>query len=210
MNVTMAFRDLSLPAPDTTRGADADGEAIARTLSGDLRAFEHVVARHERAVYTLLHRMTGSAEDAEDLAQETFLKAYRALAQFDRKRPFRPWILRIAANAAHQHARRHRRVLVVSLDDEFGEPIDIADDRAAVPGDDLARMQDANLLARAVAELRGESAALFHLHYREELAVETIAETLGKRPNTVAVALHRLRQQLRHAVERLITMEERR
>jgi len=195
-----------VPSPDDSIVADAD--AIARTLAGDRQAFGAVVLRHQAAVYGLMRRMTASAEDAEDLTQETFVKAYRALGRFDVKRPFRPWILRIAVNAAHEHARRRHRQLLISLEDEMAlshEP----EDPSPEPDEKHAETQRIDLLRAASDRLRGEHAALFHLHYQQDLGVDAIAEALGKRPNTIAVALHRLRDQLRRLVNETLKPEER-
>lgn len=189
------------PAAAAALGGE-DAEAIAKTLRGDREAFEEVVTRHERTVYAMLYRMTGNADDAQELAQETFLRAYRGLRGFDSRRPFRPWILSIAANAAFERARRHRPDALLSLEEQIELAGAIPDERAEHPAHALEHEQRRESLQRAVDTLRGEAAALFHLHYREELGVEEIARSLGKRPNTISVALHRLRERITELVRR--------
>ncbi|MBI1290429.1 sigma-70 family RNA polymerase sigma factor [bacterium] len=196
------------PGPRAARGGSDDAEAIRATLGGNRRAFEAVVLRHENAVFGMILRMTASREDAEDLTQETFLRAYRSLGSFDQRRPFRPWLLSIAANATREMARRRGRSLQIFADDNEMELADFPDHRIVPAADAHSERQQRELLHQAVSTLRGESAALYHLHFREQLAVETIAETLGKRPNTIAVALHRLRQNLQRIVHSIVDGEK--
>lgn len=195
-----------LPARIVGREEPFDGsdeEAIARTLAGDRDAFESVVTRHERAVYALLFRMTGNTDDAQELSQETFLRAYRALHQTGNRRNLRPWILRIASNCFHERTRRPGfNAPTVSLDAEPSMADALPDHRAEDARSSRESDQERDLLRRAVESLRGEAAELFHLHFREEMTVEAIARSTGKRPNTIAVALHRLRQRLKDVIRK--------
>lgn len=170
----------------------ADRDAIARTLAGETAAFEEIVRRYERPIFAHLLRMTKSREDAEDLAQETFLRALRGLGRFDSGQPFKPWLYRIATNAALTELRK-RKPNVVALDEEM----EIEDVRTESAARRLDGERFRERLARAVADLPAESAALFNLRYGEELPIGRIAQALGRRPGAVAVALHRLRGRLR-------------
>lgn len=174
-----------------------DREAARRTLGGDRNAFEAIVRRHESAVYAHLHRVIASPEDAEDLTQETFVLAYRGLATWHADRPMRPWLLRIALNAAASR-RRLRHIVTVPLPDgaEDWLPDPLPDFRAETAEHDNRRA----LVESALRTLPPQSAALFDLRYREELSLEQIGEALGKPPNTVAVALRRLRIRLQEMV----------
>ncbi len=206
VNVSSIEGKLIHPASEKTgdvASLDDDGQAIAQTLTGDNRAFESVVTRHERAVYIMLLRMTGNADDAQELAQEAFLRAFRSLKKFQTGRPFRPWILRIAANAAYERSRKTRKALVVSLNEEPETIERLGDPRVSHPAGNIAEEQERLLLRKAVDSLRDRDAELFHLHYDEEMSVEEIARTTGRRANTVSVALHRLRQQIKGVVESL-------
>lgn len=177
-------------APFEPMGA-ADRDAIARTLAGDTAAFEDIVRRCERPIFAHLFRMTKSREDAEDLTQETFLRALRSLGRFDANLPIKPWLYRIATNAALSELRRRRRVKIVAIHESIpNERIESA--QRKIDGDEFR-----DRLARAVADLPADSAALFNLRYAEEMSIGRIAQALGRRPGAVAVALHRLRNRLR-------------
>jgi RNA polymerase sigma-70 factor (ECF subfamily) len=90
-------------------GSDADADAVARFRAGDESAFRALVERHGRAVFRVAFRMTGNEQDAEDVVQETFLKAYRNLARFEERARFASWLHRIAANCAYDVLRARKR-----------------------------------------------------------------------------------------------------
>ena len=103
--------------------AEADAEAVARVRGGEPEAFRVLMERHGRAVHRLAFRMTGNEHDAEDVVQETFLRAYRNLGHFEARSQFGSWLYRIAANCAYDalraRARRNARVQA----DETGEEL---------------------------------------------------------------------------------------
>lgn len=175
------------------RDGESDAALATRAQRGDLDAFEALVARCEAGVFALLRRVMGCREDAEDVTQETFLAAYRALGSYDASRPFRPWLYRIAMNRALSELRR-ARPRRVALEDVAEELLVQPEVHGGVEPELAAHLR------RAVGELKPEDAALLHLRYAEEQSIEQIAEVLGKRANTVAVALHRLRETLRRAL----------
>jgi RNA polymerase sigma-70 factor (ECF subfamily) len=172
----------------------ADQRDAERTLAGDKRAFAEIVARRERGLYRHVLRLVGSAEEAEDIVQETFLKAYRGLAGYNPQAgaSFSAWLFRIGTNEALSALRRRRPN--ASLEDAAAEeePCPAASPARAAESRELAEK-----LWEAVEELSPESAAMFQLRYREEMSVEEIAEAVGKKPNAVAAALHRAREKLR-------------
>lgn len=175
-----------------------DQQVVLRVLGGEKDLFEQLVHRHEESVYRHLLGMVRLHEEAEDLAQETFVLAYRGLGSYRRDLPFRPWILRIATNAALSRLRR-RQPEMTSLEDlnACGEP---ADSATPGPAERMEWREATQRLEDEVRRLPAELAALFHLRYHEELSVERIADVLGRKSNAVAVALHRLREKLRRVV----------
>lgn len=176
---------------------DADGALVERARRGDDDAFADLVRRHEEAVRALCHRVLGSAEDAEDAAQDAFVKAWSALARFDTARPFRPWVLRIASNCALERCRRRRRgARVIPLDDLEVDP----PDRAIDARRRYEAVHTVGLVERIVADMPEPLRALFHLRYREELPLDEIARCVGRTPGHVAVILHRLRERIRSAI----------
>lgn len=176
-----------------------DAELVEQALSGSEDGFRALVARHERRVYNLLVRIVRDPALAEDLAQETFLKAFTRLRSFDPSYKFSNWILKIAQNAAIDALRR-RGPQEVSLDDreagEAGGGAWLVDPRsgtaaAAVEGADLGRLLDA-----AMGRLRPEYRQVVALRYQEELSYEEIAEITGWPVGTIKSHLHRARAEM--------------
>lgn len=160
--------------------------------------------RFQRPVFTLIARMVGDAMTAEDLAQETFLKAFRRLSTYDRERKFSSWLFKIAHNTAIDHLRR-RRLTTVSL--EAGEELDadydpaLVDPEAETPEEAAQRSDLARHLERALASLRPEYREILVLRYREGLAYNEIAEVMQVPLGTVKTHLHRARRELAVAAE---------
>ncbi len=178
-----------------------DQQIVRRTLSGEPQAFEQIVLRYERGLYAHLFRLLGRVEDAEDLAQETFLNAFRHLRSFKVGQPFRPWLYRIATNAALSMLRR-RKIVIVSAEEE-----EIA---IVAPDDEDIEVNETRFrhLEDVLQSLAPEERALLDLHYREGMKFQEIGEVLGRSAGAVGVALHRLRRQLREQM-RCLEEEER-
>ena len=168
---------------------------LARARQGDLAAFEEVVRRYQRRVYGVALRIVRAHDLADDVAQEAFVRAWRALDRFEVGRPFGPWVCRIAANLAVNHVRSPRSR-------EEALPEDHAETPAADPGP-LGAVLDAEarrLLDAAVAALSPEQRAVFVLRAVEEMSYEEIAGALGISPGTVMSRLFRARERLARAL----------
>src|SRR5262249_5733590 len=97
----------------TRIGPEAEGEAeftllLERAIAGDVSAFEQIIVRYERRVFTLAWRLLGSFEDAQDASQEVFLRAFRFLHRFDKRRPLEPWLVRMTVNVCRDFGRKRR------------------------------------------------------------------------------------------------------
>src|SRR5882724_10478827 len=139
------------PAPDMTLN---DDELVARSIGGDAESFNQLILRWERPIYALAYRVIGREEDARDVCQETFLRAYRALPGFRGQAKFSSWLYRIALNLCRDWMRRERRAPVV----QAPEGVDLMDLAAAAepsePIEDLVARKDlAKLVERAMARL---------------------------------------------------------
>lgn len=182
-----------------------DGELVDRARAGFEDAFRLLVDRHERAVYNLLARMLRDPALAEDLAQETFLRAFTHLSSFDPRYKFSNWVLRIAHNLAIDALRRRRGPEVVSLDSTEGERPPLVDSIPDARTEDgparLERGDLAEALARAMDRLRPEYRQLVVLRYQEELSYEEIVEVTGLPLGTVKSFLHRARKEMAQALE---------
>ena len=174
-------------------------EHIARAIAGDQAAFGLIVERYASRIYTHLYRLVRNREEAEDLTQETFLRAFRFLDRFDMSRPFRNWLYTIATNVGLNALRSvKRRGIAVSLDADDPPPRGLATAAVAANGrDEAARDEVRQVLAEAVSRLAPRTAALIQLHYDEGMSIGEAAEVLGMKEGAAKVALCRARKQLR-------------
>ena len=180
-----------------------DSETLAaRARAGDEAAFTALVELHQEQIYRLALRMTGSREDAADLTQETFLRAWRGLASFHGESAFSTWLYRLCSNACVDFLRRRARRPAVSLtvaedDDGEGERIrDIPDDRPS-PEEEAERSERLDALRTALARLSDDHREILVLRELEGLSYAEIADTLGLEEGTVKSRIARARLALR-------------
>ena len=189
-------------APLTT---DAELALVEAAQAGDLSAFEQLVQRYERKIYRLAQHLTGNEQDAEDVLQDTFLKAFSRLDQFQRNARFYTWLVRIALNESFMRLRK-RRGNVISLDQEIdtGEeliPRDVADWHPN-PEQQYATSELRDILARAIGSLSLPYRAVFELRDVEGLSTEETADVLNITVPAVKSRLLRARLQLREKLAR--------
>ncbi|MDI1342351.1 sigma-70 family RNA polymerase sigma factor [Polaromonas sp.] len=168
-----------------------EDECIARAQRGDVAAFSELVARYQDRIYRFLVRLTRSEDDALDLTQETFLRAYQGLPRWRPDALYKTWLFRIARNLAFDLLRRHKRVEFVALD----EDAEIAD---PAPGPDAAleTSQRLRLLEAALLRLPVEHREILLLREIEEMSYEEIAVVLDLNPGTVKSRIARARATL--------------
>ena len=184
-------------ATPTARGAVDPGEAdlLAKAQGGNLFAFEEIVKRYQRRVYGTAMRIVRRHDLADDVTQDAFLRAYQALARFDRDRPFGPWICRIAANLAVNHVRSPK-----SREEALSETLADTPSPGDGPLGGVLESEGRAALDTAMQRLSPEQRAVFVLRVFEELSYQEIAETLGISPGTVMSRLSRARERLREAL----------
>ena len=175
---------------------------VSRAQSGDSEAFEQLVLIYQDRLYGLCYRMAGNHADAQDLAQEAFVRAYRALKNFRREADFGTYLHRIAVNLWISLRQRNHNEL--SLDDpvmtEEGElPRQVADS-GNQPEDVIEEAEFQGLVREALSRLGREHRAVLVLREMEALSYEEIAATLGVAPGTVKSRLSRAREALKKAV----------
>ena len=183
---------------------DADAVALAR--GGDSEAFRALVERHSRAVYRLAHRMTGSPHDAEDVVQETFLKAYRQLGRFEARADFRTWIHRIAVNCAIDHirARRHRESGRDPADLDSGVLGEVALSTTPLPDRQLLSSEIGDRVADTMARLTPLERAAFTLRHLEGRTLDEICTALGLKQEAAKHSVFRAVKKMRAALEPLL------
>lgn len=183
----------------------SDPELVRATLAGSQEAFRELVVRFERPVFGLVVRMVADPETAEDLAQEAFVKAYRALGSYDPSRKFASWLFKIAHNATIDHLRRSAPESVPLEGDEEGGDLlaTLADAGAESPAAAAERRDMARALERVIRGLRPDYREAVVLRYVEGMSYEEIAEALAQPLGTVKTNLHRARKQMATALQAL-------
>lgn len=182
---------------------DADKLLVARCQAGDREAFAALVRRYQRQVYALAYRLVGDCSEAEDIAQEAFLRCYRSLTRFRTEQPLGPWLYRIATNVALDRLRRRGREVLIGADEPATARPDWAsnpDMQAPGPDEQALRREKQRRLAAAIADLPPEyrvPVVLFHLH---GLSVAEVALVIGVPPTVVKNRLYRARKMLRQAL----------
>jgi RNA polymerase sigma-70 factor (ECF subfamily) len=172
----------------------SDAELLAGAQGGNLFAFEEVVRRYQRRVYATALRIVRRHDLADDVTQETFLRAHRALASYDRTRPFGPWVCRIAANLAINHVRSpEAREEELAEEALAGRPAPAADGPLQAVLETEARA----VLEDAVGRLPAEQRAVFVLRAFDDQSYAEIADALGISVGTVMSRLSRAREKLR-------------
>jgi RNA polymerase sigma-70 factor (ECF subfamily) len=172
-------------------GDSSDVDWVRRAQAGDRTAFSQVVRQHQAGVFRHLYRMLGNRDDALELAQEVFVRAWQALPQWQPDAQFRTWLLRIASNAAVDELRRRRRVEFVPFDDSMDVP-----DRGAGPERQVAASQELRQLERSLAALSAEHRQILLLREVEHLSYEEIGRMLELNEGTVKSRLARARAAL--------------
>jgi RNA polymerase sigma-70 factor (ECF subfamily) len=192
-------------SPSDTSTASDDSVLVRRAKAGELDAFETLVSRHERLVYTIARRLTGNDQDAEDVTQQAFIGAMEGLDTFRGEAGFGTWLRRIATHAALKILRKRRGLPTVSLDaatepregyDTVPHPEYIADWRET-PEQLLERRETARLIDDALERVDEKHRLVFLLRDVEGLSVKETAEALGLSEANVKVRLLRARLQLR-------------
>lgn len=186
------------------RGRDPDEERlIARAVAGDQDAYRILVERYSDFVYTVALRVVGSEDDAEDVAQEAFVRAHRALARFRGESKFSSWLYRITVNRALTHLkRRGRRPATVEMTSSPRVEAEVRSQRCAEDPERQVLADEFRARVReAVAKLPPRYRVAVTLFYLEERSYKEVVEILGVPMGTLKTHLHRARAMLRRELE---------
>lgn len=173
----------------------AESELIGRACQGDEAAWERLVAAHQQAVFRLAFLLLGDADDAADLAQATFIRAFRALPRFDTTRPLRPWLLCITRNGARNWRRAVGRYLAA-----MRRLVQVTPEPVAALGDRTSAEWEAQTLWQAVRRLRPAEQEVIYLRFFLDLSEAEMARALEVPAGTVKSRLHRALARLRIVV----------
>ena len=195
----------------------SEGELVHKSKMGDLVAFETLVLRYQRQVYTLSYRFMGNHEDASDLAQEAFVKVYASLQSFREEASFKTWLFHITANVCRDALRqRRRKQIVVSLD----APVPVEDgtierqltDLTTSPDEIYDGKEKMSYLQKFINNLPPEYRLVLVMRDVQGFSYEEIAMSVGCSPGTVKSRLNRARRTLRDKImqhEELLAPEDR-
>jgi RNA polymerase sigma-70 factor (ECF subfamily) len=181
---------------------------VTEAKAGSYEAFEELVNRYERKIYRLGLNITGNREDAEDVLQETFLKAFEHLADFREDSRFYTWIVRIGVNEALMKLRRRRSERMVPIEDAVGDDGEVIPreftDWKPNPEQQFSRAELENILEDAAKALPPTFRAVFFLRDVEGLSTEETAEILNLSSGAVKARLFRARLRLREDLSRIL------
>jgi RNA polymerase sigma-70 factor (ECF subfamily) len=175
-----------------------DTHYITLVLGGDMAAFRVLVDRHKDLVYTIVLKISRNREDAEELAQDVFVKAFQGLSSFRQESSFATWLYRIAFNEAINKFRKKGQKMV-SLEEET--TADLADYPAEDEDDGLTREEKYEAIQEAMAVLPEPDQVLMTLFYTQDMPVREISEVTGLSESNVKVRLHRARLRLASALK---------
>jgi RNA polymerase sigma factor (sigma-70 family) len=176
-----------------------DSEIISRILRGEQQAYAELVKRYQNFVFTICMRYTSSREDAEEIAQDIFVKAYRNLADFRGEAKFSTWLYTIVNTSCITFLRK-KKLETSSLDDE--KVFARADNMdGGMKANQVEQKSKIAMVNRAIALLGTDDARIITLFYKGEQSLEEIGTILGLEPNTVKVKLHRARHRLKEKME---------
>lgn len=179
-----------------------DSHYIDRVLSGDFSAYGQLVAKHKNLVFSIALKILNNREDAEEIAQDTFLKAFHALKTFERKSKFSTWLYRIVYNAAISKTRKKKLDLIPMdnylihnyPDEDYGSSMDMIDPE-----------EQRIMITRAMKSLSDDENLLITLFYKGENSIEDISQITGLTTSNVKVRLHRIRKKLHEELERMMS-----
>jgi RNA polymerase sigma-70 factor, ECF subfamily len=182
-----------------------DVATVSRARAGDSDAFRLLVEQHSRLVFRVAYRMTGNEHDADDVVQETFLRAYKQLGRFEERANFGTWLHRIAVNCALDLLRSRGR-----LDRHYGGDPEEAEMMGAISSSDpqqdrlLLSAELRNHVTAAMEKLSGNERTAFVLRHFEGMPVEEIGKTLGIQVNAAKHTIFRAVRKLRESLEPLV------
>jgi RNA polymerase sigma-70 factor (ECF subfamily) len=179
--------------------ADTDGKLVEAVKEGDDIAFQTLMRRYEDMVFNFVRQYSGNSEDAEDITQDSFFKAWKYIKRFKKGRSFKPWLYTIARNTALDHIKKKRAFSFSELDNTDNDTnfTDTLSDSEPLPDEIFRRAQSAEAIANILETLHPDHRTTLIMHYREEMTFDEIAEIMNKPMNTVKSWHHRALSKLR-------------
>ena len=182
-----------------------DTEIISRVLHGEQTVFSQLVERYQNYVFTLVLRFVDNREDAEEIAQDVFVKAYRSLADFRGESKFSTWLFTITRTTCISFLRK-KKLSVQSLDNEK-TGLQLENKESGFRANIIEQKSRHNMLNEAIRMLGPDDGQVLNLFYKGEQTLDEIGKIMGLDPKTVKVKLHRARQRLKDKMEKYFSHE---
>jgi RNA polymerase sigma factor (sigma-70 family) len=182
-----------------------DTEIISHVLKGDQQVFAELVSRYQNYVFTLVMRFTENREDAEEVSQDVFVKAYRSLADFRGDSKFSTWLYTIARTSSITFLRK-KKLETVSIDNEK-TAVQLENRESSFSANVIEQKSRIKMVNEAIQLLSADDAQIITLFYKAEQSLEEMGKILGMEPNTVKVKLHRARVRLKEKMEKHFSNE---
>jgi RNA polymerase sigma-70 factor, ECF subfamily len=189
----MMDRTLSVSLPMTAINRDRDAELVERYLTGDTTAFDEIMVLYERQVYRICYRFVENREDAMDLAQDVFIKAFEHLATFRRESSLKTWLYRIAMNHCINHVKKHSQ--------EFVEVTEYTGMTHSSIQTQLEDREQRDAFRRMVKMLPPKQKAILELRINDQLSYEEIAKMSGRSISTIKASVFFALEKLRKLVK---------
>ncbi len=194
-------RTLSVTLPMTAINQDRDAELVERYLTGDTTAFDEIMIRYERQVYRICYRFVENREDAMDLAQDVFIKAFEHLATFRRESSLKTWLYRIAMNHCINHVKKHSQ--------EFVEVTEYTGSAHSSIQSQLEDREQRDAFRRMVKLLPPKQKAILEMRINDQLSYEEIAKMSGRSISTIKASVFFALEKLRKLVKEPIPKKAR-
>jgi|SRR5262245_48818805 len=186
----------------------SDAAVVAQVLAGDKEAFRLLVERHTRSIYSVAYRMTGNESDAEEILQETFLRAYKSLRNFELRASFSTWLYRIAVNRALDFLKAKKMTDAYQISEQPGSEENEREIQVAAPNPGPERLllsaEARQRLARAITLLSPAERVAFTMRHMEGRSIEEISKTLNVRASAAKNSIFRAVQKIREQLEPLV------
>jgi RNA polymerase sigma-70 factor, ECF subfamily len=189
----MMDRTETASMPMTVGNSDADADLVERYLAGDMTAFDELMIRYERQVYRVCYRFVENRDDAMDLAQEVFIKAFEHLATFRRESSLKTWLYRIAMNHCINHVKKHSQ--------EFVEVTETTGSVGASVHSQIEDREQRDHFRKLVKQLPPKQKAILELRINEQLSYEEIARISGRSVSTIKASVFFALEKLRKLVK---------
>jgi len=186
-------RTLEASMPMAARNQDPDAELIERYFAGDTSAFDEIMIRYERQIYRVCYRFVENREDAMDLAQDVFVKAFEHLPTFRRESSLKTWLYRIAINHCLNHVKKHSQ--------EFVQVTEFTSSTKASAHAELEHQEQRQRFRRLIKRLPPKQKAILELRVNEQLSYEEIAKISGRSVSTIKASVFFALEKLRKLVK---------